>query len=80
MNAPKKSGFFCVVYFSDTKKTAYYHKVDTPSDLANKLTNWKWVKIFIDKSIYFNNTKTLEYIAIFDDKNPVTHFTFKNFK
>lgn len=80
MNAPKKSGFFCVVYFSDTKKTAYYHKVYTPAKLADKLDNWKWIKIFVDKSIYFNNTKTLDFTAIFDEKNAVKNFNFNNFK
>ena len=77
MVTPKKSGFFCVVYFTDTKKTAYYHKVYTPSKLARTLQNWKWIKIFKDKQEYFANTKTLEYFSIFDENNPVTDFNFK---
>lgn len=72
-------GFFCVVYFTDTKKTAYYHKVWNPSKLAGTLQNWKWVKVFVDKQIYFSNTKTYDYYRIFDDKNPVTDFTYKPF-
>ena len=79
MKTTESQGFFCVVYFTDTKKTAYYHKVYTPSKLASTLENWLWIKVFIDKSTYYANTKTTDYHSIFDKNNPVTEFSFRPF-
>lgn len=79
MKTRESKGFFCVVYFTDTKKTAYYHKVYTPSKLAKTLNNWKWIKVFIDKNDYFSDTKTTNYHSIFDEDNPITEFNFKPF-
>ena len=79
MKKQQTSGFFCVVYFDDTKKTCYYRKVYTPSKLARTLKNWKWIKIFINKEDYFNDTKTTNYHAIFDDENQITEFNYRHF-
>ncbi len=79
MKTTESKGFFCVVYFTDTQKTAYYHKVWQPSKLAKALKNWKWIKSFVDKQVYYHDTKTTAYHAIFDEQNPVTNFTYKNF-
>lgn len=80
MKTRDSQGFFCVVYFTDTKKTCYYRKVWNPSKLAMHLQNWKWIKIFIDKETYYTNTKTTDYFAIFDEQNPVADFNFKPFQ
>jgi hypothetical protein len=79
MKVRESEGFFCVVYFSDTKKTAYYHKVYTPSKLAATLANWLWIKVFVDKQDYYSNTKTTSYHCIFDKNNPVTEFSYRPF-
>ena len=79
MKTTESSGFFCVVYFTDTKKTAYYHKVWQPSKLAKTLQNWKWIKSFVNKQDYYSDTKTTNYHAIFDDQNIITEFTLKPF-
>lgn len=79
MKTRESKGFFCVVYFTDTKKTCFYHKVYTPSDLAGKLQNWKWIKIYIHKEDYFSDPKAENYYKIFDDKNPVIVFNYKPF-
>lgn len=79
MAKTESKGFFCVVYFTDTKKTCYYHKVYTPSKLANTLQNWKWIKIFVDKQDYYADTKANNYFTIFDESNPITEFNFKRF-
>lgn len=80
MKTKESQGFFCVVYFLDTKKTAYYHKVWQPSKLAGFLQNWKWIKVFVDKQEYYSNTKTENYHTIFDEHNPVTDFNFKPYQ
>lgn len=79
MKTKESEGFFCVVYFTDTKKTAYYHKVYTPSKLAGTLQNWLWVKIFINKEVYYANTKTTDYHCIFDKNNPIREFSYRPF-
>lgn len=79
MKERESEGFFCVVYFTDTKKTAYYHKVYTPSKLAGTIANWLWIKVFIDKQDYYSNTKTTNYHAIFDKNNPVIEFSYRPF-
>lgn len=73
----ESKGFFCVVYFLDTKKTCYYHKVHSPYKLAFTLKNWKWIKIFLRKEDYHSNPKANNYFAIFDENNPVSVFNFK---
>lgn len=79
MKKRESEGFFCVVYFTDTKKTCFYHKSWKPEKLAKKLQNWKWIKVFIDKQTYYSNPKTTDYYAIFDDENPITSFSFQPF-
>lgn len=80
MKTVESQGFFCVVYFSDTKKTAYYHKVWNPSKLANYLSNkWKWIKIYKDKEDYYTNPKANNYYAIFNEENTVHEFSFHPF-
>lgn len=79
MAKSESKGFFCVVYFSDTKKTCYYHKVYAPYKLAATLQNWKWIKVFIDKQDYYADRKTKNYFCIFDEDSPVTVFNFKRF-
>lgn len=84
MGLQKNEGFFCVVYLKNEKKTVWYKKYWRPSKLANYLTDngkpWLWVKIYINKDDYFNNTKGTNYHAIFDADNPVTDFTFQPFR
>ena len=64
-------------------KTVYYHKYWNPSKLWHYLRqvghNVKWLKIYIDKSDYFSNTKGNNYFAIFDENNPVQDFTYSRF-
>lgn len=64
-------------------KTVFYHKYWKPSKLWDYLKgighNIKWLKVFIDKNDYHSNPKANNYYAIFDDSNPVQHFTFKPF-
>ena len=79
MKKQQTSGFFCVVYFSDTKKTGWYNKSWNPADLARKLNNWLWIKIYIDKQDYHSNPKANNYYKIFDKDNPIEEFTFKPF-
>lgn len=79
MENKKSKGFFCVVYFTDTKKTCYYRKVWQPSKLADALMNWKWIKVFVSKEDYFANTQGKNYLCIFDDENPVSSFTYQRF-
>lgn len=79
MKTRESEGFFCVVYFTDTKKTAWYNKTWQPSKLAKSLNNWLWIKIYINKQDYFSNTKGTNYHAIFDKDNPIQEFTFKPF-
>lgn len=77
MKTTESKGFFCVVYFTDTKKTCFYHKVDKPFKLAKTLQNWKWIKSYINKQDYYGDPKANNYYAIFDDENPITEFNFK---
>lgn len=79
MKVAESKGFFCVVYFSDTKKTCFYHKVWKPKNLVLKIDNWLWVKIFIHKDDYFSNPKSNNYYKIFDQHNLVEDFTFQPF-
>lgn len=79
MKTRESKGFFCVVYFSDTKKTAYYHRVYAPSKLAKYLQNWKWIKSYVDKQDYYSDPKANNYYSIFDDENPITEFNYKPF-
>lgn len=79
MKVAESKGFFCVVYFSDTKKTCFYHKVWKPKSLVLKIDNWLWVKIFIHKDDYFSNPKANNYYKIFDQHNLVEDFTFQPF-
>lgn len=76
MKKKESKGFFCVVYFSDTKKTCYYHKVWKPKSLASKIDNWLWMKCYIDKQDYYQNTKAENYYKIFDKNHPIEEFTF----
>lgn len=77
MKTKESEGFFCVVYFSDTKKTVWYRKTWQPSKLAKTLNNWLWIKVYINKDDYFLNPKANNYLAIFDKNNPIQEFTFK---
>lgn len=79
MKNGNSGGFFCVVYFHDTRKTCYYRKVWSPAKLAAALQNWKWIKVFIEKQTYFANTQTQDYYCIFDENHPVREFTYKPF-
>ena len=79
MPKTESKGFFCVVYFTDTKKTCYYHKVYAPYKLASALQNWKWIKIYLKKDDYYSDPKANNYLSIFDDNNPVAEFNFKRF-
>ncbi len=79
MKTTESKGFFCVVYFYDTKRTCFYHKVWKPKNLASHLENWLWIKCFIHKEDYFGNTKANNYYKIFDKNNPVENFTFQPF-
>ena len=79
MKSTESKGFFCVVYFKDTKRTCYYHKVWKPKNLAITINNWLWMKCYIDKQDYFNNPKSNNYYVIFDSNNPITDFTFQPF-
>jgi len=79
MKKTESKGFFCVVYFSDTKKTCFYHKVWKPKNLASQLQNWLWIKCFIKKEDYFSDTKANRYYRIFDKNNPVENFTYQIF-
>lgn len=79
MKTNESKGFFCVVYFSDTKKTCYYHKVWNPSNLAAKLSNWVWIKSYIDKQDYYSDPKLDNYYKIFDKNNSIESFTFQPF-
>ena len=80
MKTKESQGFFCVIYFIDTKKTAYFHKVWNPSKLATYYANkWLWIKIYKDKNDYHSNTTANNYYAIFDETNAVSNFTFHPF-
>lgn len=79
MKAVESKGFFCVVYFWDTKKTCYYHKVWKPLNLSTTISNWLWIKCYISKEDYFSAPKANNYYRIFDKDNPVESFTFKKF-
>ena len=79
MKKSESKGFFCVVYFFDTKKTCYYRKVWRPKTLAATLENWLWLKCYIDKQDYYMNTKAESYYKKFDKNNPVEDFTFQAF-
>lgn len=79
MKSTESKGFFCVVYFTDTKRTCYYHKVWKPKKLAETLNNWLWIKCYIDKQDYYTNPKSNSYYKIFDKENGVVDFTFQPF-
>lgn len=80
MKKKESQGFFCVVYFADTKKTAYFHKVWNPSKLANFYANkWLWIKIYIDKNDYYSDRQAQNYYKIFDKNTGVEIFTFQPF-
>lgn len=81
MKTKESQGFFCVVYFTDTKKTGYFHKVWKPSKLASYYANkWLWIKIYKDKDDYYSNPKANNYYAIFDKENAVYEFSFHPFQ
>ncbi len=79
MKSNESKGFFCVVYFMDTKKTCYYHKVWKPKNLAEKLDNWLWIKCYIDKNDYYSNRKSENYHKILKNDVLVEDFTFQPF-
>lgn len=79
MKTRESKGFFCVVYFKDTKKTCFYHKVWKPRNLANALNNWLWIKCYVHKDNYFESPKMNNYFRIFDKNHPVEDFTFQQF-
>lgn len=79
MKTTESKGFFCVVYFSDTKKTCYYHKVWKPKNLAHKLENWLWIKCFVDKNDYYSNRKAENYFKILRNNSLIEDFTFQPF-
>ena len=79
MKTKESKGFFCVVYFTDTKRTCYYHKVWNPKKLALSINNWLWIKSYVSSQDYYSNPKGNNYYAIFDAQNAIRDFTFQKF-